>query len=269
MCTQLGKNVVQMARKVPPTRFPDAVAVSYYRSMKRLIDELGKVTLSVFDEHIKPEIKQYHRRDGRFFIEDGPLDVIRQAIEMMKGLSLGIFTADNVLNAATNFVNGINVFNKKNMQDQGRVKGIDPTQVEPWLDEFMRTSIAENVSYISTIRDEYFPKIESIIYQGVKNGSSPKEIRDQLVQRVGMSVKRAQFIARDQTGSILGQMTAERHKAMGVSKFKWSTSKDERVRGSHESLEGKTFEYAKPPAVGLPGTDYNCRCTATPVFEEE
>ncbi|MCP3764081.1 minor capsid protein [Domibacillus sp. A3M-37] len=125
-----------------------------------------------------------------------------------------------------------------------------------------------NVSYISTIRDEYFPKIESIIYQGVKNGSSPNEIRDQLVKRTGMSEKRTKFIARDQTGSILGQMTAERHKAMGVSKFKWSTSNDEKVRDSHDKLEGQVFEYADPPAVGLPGTDYNCRCTATPVFDD-
>ncbi len=264
----LGKSVATMARKLPPTRFPDAVMVQYYRDLKKLTDELGKVTLSVFDEHIKPQIKLYQtRQDSRSYSVDGPLDIIRQAIELMKGLSLGIFSSNKILNTATRFVNSINVFNKKNMQDQGRVRGIDPTQNEPWLDEFMRTSIMENVSYISTIRDEYFPKVESIVYQGVKNGSSPKEIREQLVQRIGMSEKRAKFIARDQSGSILGQMTAKRHKAMGAEKFKWSTSKDERVRDSHEKLEGKVFEYANPPAVGLPGTDYNCRCVAMPVFE--
>ncbi|WP_245676163.1 minor capsid protein [Domibacillus iocasae] len=128
----------------------------------------------------------------------------------------------------------------------------------------MRTSITENVSYISTIRDEYFSKIESIIYQGIQNGTSPKETRDQLIQRTGMSVNRAKFIARDQAGSILGQMTVERHKTMGASKFKWSTSNDEKVRDSHDKLEGQVFEYADPTAVGFPGTDYNCRCTATP-----
>jgi uncharacterized protein with gpF-like domain len=63
----------------------------------------------------------------------------------------------------------------------------------------MRTSIAENVSYISTIRDEYFPKIESIIYQSVKNGSSPKEIREQLVKHIGMTQEWAKFIARDRS----------------------------------------------------------------------
>ncbi|WP_081415892.1 minor capsid protein [Peribacillus kribbensis] len=104
-------------------------------------------------------------------------------------------------------------------------------------------------------------------YQGVKNGTSPKEIRDELVKRTGMSEKRAKYM--DQTGSILSQMTAERHKAMGVSKFNWSTSNDEKVRDSHNKLEGQVFEYANSPAVGLPGTDYNCRCTANPVFDDD
>lgn len=49
--------------------------------------------------------------------------MIRQTIEVLKGLSPGIFTADTLLNTATHFLNGINVFNQKNMQDQGRVKG--------------------------------------------------------------------------------------------------------------------------------------------------
>ncbi|WP_046180908.1 hypothetical protein [Domibacillus tundrae] len=92
----------------------------------------------MFDESIRPQIKEYRNRaDGQIYSIDGPLDVIRQAIEVIKGLSLGIFTADNILNTASNFVNGVNNFNKKNRQDQGRVKGIDPTQFEPWLDEFM------------------------------------------------------------------------------------------------------------------------------------
>jgi SPP1 gp7 family putative phage head morphogenesis protein len=64
-------------------------------------------------------------------------------------------------------------------------------------------------------------------------------------------------------------MTGHSHKAMGVSKFHWGTSKDEKVRDSHEDLEGKTLEYAKSPAVGLPGTDYNCRCTANSIFDDD
>lgn len=266
----LGRNVEIMAKKFPPTRFPDATAVSYYRSMNRLIRVLGKATLEIYDEQMVPQIKIYRSRsDSQSYRADGPLDVIRKAIELIKGLSLGIFTSKVVKDTASQFVNSVNVFNVSNIQDQGKIIGIDPTQREPWLDEFMRTSIAENVSYISSLRDEYFPKIESIIYQGVKNGDSIKDIRQQLVDRIGMSQKRAQFIAVDQAGSIFGQMTAKRHQQMGVEKFKWLTSQDERVRPSHRALSNKIFPYSNPPAVGLPGTDYRCRCVAIPVFEEE
>lgn len=263
----LGEKVVKMARKVPPTHFPDAVAVTYYRDMKRLIMALGNTTLQVFDEHIKPQAKLY--KDGANYKLDGPLSVIQQAIDVIKGLSLGSFSSNAILDTARKFVNNVNVFNAKNIQDQGKVIGIDPTQFEPWLDDFMKTSITENVNYITTIKEQYFSRIESIIYQGVKNGDSIRDIRDRLVKQTGASLKRAQFIAVDQTGSILGQMTAKRHQIMGVKKFKWQTAQDERVRDSHEVLSNKVFAYSDPPAVGLPGRDYRCRCVAIPVFEEE
>lgn len=256
-----------MARKVPPTRFPDAVAVSYYRQLKRLVDELGKATLRVFDEQIKEQIKLYQRSDSVTYKADGPLDVIQRAIEIIKGLSLGIFTSSTVNDIATRFMSSLNQFSAANARSQGRVKGIDPTENEPWLQEYMNTAISENVSYISSIRDEYFPKIESIIYQGVKNGQSTKEIRDQLVKRIGMTQNRAKFIAVDQTGSIFGQMTAKRHQEMGVNKFKWSTSHDERVREAHRVLDGHEYSYDDPPSEGLPGTPYRCRCVAIPVFD--
>ncbi|WP_419882779.1 minor capsid protein [Peribacillus sp. B-H-3] len=257
-----------MAKKVPPTRFPDAVAVSYYRDLNRLITELGRATLKVFDEHIKLQITLYRSRtDSSSYKQDGPLSVIQHSIDLIKGLSLNIFTSNSVLETATRFVNNLNGFNSKNMQAQGRIKGIDPTLSEPWLADYMKTTISENVSYITTIKDEYFPKIESIIYQGVKNGNSIKDIRQQLVERVGMSRKRAQFIAVDQSGSVFGQMTAKRHQQMGVDKFKWLTSQDERVRATHKALSNKVFPYTEPPEVGLPGTDYRCRCVAIPVFD--
>ncbi|MEK5340517.1 minor capsid protein [Weizmannia sp. FSL W8-1119] len=256
-----------MAKTVPQTRYPHAAEAAYFRDIQRLVTELGKVTLQVFDEQIKPQIKLYGQ-DSYGYIMDGPLDVIQRAIEIIKGLSLGIFASTEIRNICTRFLNAVNAQSKANIQQQARIIGIDPTQSEPWLDEFMRSSINENVSYISTIRDEFFPKIEGIIYQGVKNGSSIKSIRDQLVERIGMTKNRAQFIAVDQTGSIFGQMTAKRHQEMGVEKFKWSTSHDDRVRQAHRVLDGRVFAYSDPPSEGLPGTPYRCRCVAIPVFDD-
>lgn len=257
-----------MAKKVPITRFPDSVALSYYREIKRLIDELGKTTLRVFDEQVKEQIKiYYNRQDASAYKLDGPLDIIQRAFEIIKGFFQRIFSPNKVEAIATRFLNSTNAFSEAIILKQGKVRGIDPTVHEPWLAEYMRSCITENVSYITNIKDEYFQKIESIILQGVKNGKSIKSIREQLVEKIGMSQKRAQFIAVDQTGSIFGQMNAKRHQQMGVEKFKWSTSHDERVRMSHRALDGHIYSYNKPPSEGLPGTPFRCRCVAIPEFD--
>lgn len=259
MFTLLGKKVAQMARKMPPTRFPDAVAVTYYRSIKKLVREMGRITLIHFDGIIRFQAKSYQA-------DAGELNIIQQTLDIIKALSLTIFKDERILDIALTFVNGLNLFNMKNMNDQARVAGVNPIQFEPWIDEYIQTSVKQNVSYISSIRDSFFSKIEAIVYEGVKNGSSTKAIREQLVKQFGMSEARAQFIAIDQSGSIFGQLTAKRHEDMGVNKFKWMTSHDERVRDSHKVLSDKIFSYTDLPAVGLPGTDYRCRCVATPVF---
>lgn len=258
-----------MAKKIPPTRFPDAAAVSYYKAIKKMVDEYGRETLSAFDKSIAKEISRYQQGDSQLWVSDGVLDIVSRVIGFIRNLGLSIFQQRRVETTAKNFIEHVNLLNKVNITRQGKLAGVAIPEREGWLDEFMRSSISENVSYITNIRDEYTKSIESIIYQGVKNGRSSKEIRSQLVERIGMTNKRATFIAIDQAGSVFGQMTGKRHESMGVERFRWSTSKDERVRDSHRILSDKVFEYKNPPAVGLPGTDYRCRCVAIPIFDEE
>ncbi len=67
----------------------------------------------------------------------------------------------------------------------------------------------------------------------------------------------------------------------GCSKYIWKTMGDEKVRECHASFNGKIFEWNNPPEIWYPsahgrvytgrfcnvGQDYNCRCTAQPIFE--
>lgn len=255
-------------RKVPNTRFPDAVAVSYNRAIQNMVNEMGKETLSLFDKYIAPEIV-LERQDDKEYLLDGLFGSIKKMLQSLKNKAKKTFSSSRKERAAKRFLKTLDNFNKNNIHQQAKVKGIDPTQTELWLDKFMTEKIKDNVSFITNIQDEYTQKIEDIIYDGVKKGSTAKQIRKQLIERIGMTKKRAQFVAVDQTGSILGQMTAKRHQEMGVDKFRWLTSKDERVRDSHRVLEGKVFSYDNPPNVGLPGEDYRCRCVGLPVFDDE
>ncbi|WP_162287785.1 minor capsid protein [Indiicoccus explosivorum] len=260
-----------MARKVPPTRFPYAPSVNYSKAIKRLVNELGSETLKTFDEQLKPQLKAYKRKDSLNYIEDSFLSLIQRAFAFIASAAHRIFSPSKVVTIATDNLSLINKMNLKNMKAQGRVAGVEPVDADGKLADFMELSIQQNVSYITKIKDDFLVDIERIVLNGVKKGSSMKGIREQLVQQIGFSRTRAEFIAVDQMGSIFGQLTAKRHQSMGVKEFIWRDSDDERVRKTHENLDGKTFSYANPPTVGkrkvLPGEDYRCRCVADPVFE--
>lgn len=261
-----------MNKKVPITRFPDVAAVSYSRTIRKMVLGLGDETLKQFEKHVEPLLIET-RQDSTEFVVDGIFDNIKRMFNAIKSKAEMVFSERKKHTAAQKFVNNINLFNKHNIEKQLAVKGIDPTKREPWLDTFLNNKIKDNVSYIKNIEEEYLSDIEKVVHDGVKEGRTAKQIRKQLVERAEVAESRAQFIAVDQTGSILGQMTAERHQQIGVDKFKWLTSHDERVRDSHKALSNKVFSYDDPPTANgrviLPGEDYRCRCVAIPVFDDE
>lgn len=260
-----------MAKKVPITRFPDAATVAYSRALQKMVLQLGAKTLDLFEKYIVPELST--RQDGQTFINDGLFNVLKKMLGFIKNEAIKIFSTTKKERAATTFVNNVNRFNRNNLEQQMKVKGIDLVATEPWVKDFMQTKITENVGYIETIHEDYFERIEDVVNDGVKSGSSIKQMREQLVEQVDISKNKAQFIAVDQAGSILGQMTAQRHQNIGIEKFEWYDSADERVRDSHRKLSGKIFAYDNPPSVNgrvvLPGEDYRCRCVPLPVFDDE
>jgi len=222
--------------KLPATRFPNAAMTNYYSEVRKLIEEIHSELWQAFDKQIRPEIHRY--RNSRSDADEPPednnaLEIIQETLERVRESAIAmIFNKTTLKFVAKRFVRGVNKFNRRNLSKQAQVvKAVDPTVDEPWLRGFMQTSIRENVNYIKTIPEEYFNRIERIVFQGVKDGQSITEMSSEIRKTKEVSVNRARFIARDQTGSILGQMTEIRHKNMGVRKFKWKTAGDERVRG--------------------------------------
>ncbi|GLC88246.1 minor capsid protein [Lysinibacillus piscis] len=253
------------SKHVPPTRFPDVVTASYYRSIDKLVQEAGKATLAIYDTHLKEYIDSYRADSSGFFVADSLKQVLNQLSKALEK----IFSQQKVIKTADRFMKNLNQTNKTNMEQQGSVKGMNLVESDPWLDPFMKEHVEKNVGYLLNLRDDYTQKVEEIVLDGLNSSGRHQQIREQLEEQISMSRRRAEFIAVDQTGSLFGQMTARRHQNMGVNHFKWRTSKDERVRDSHRVLEDKIFSYDEPPAVGLPGMDFRCRCIAIPIFDDE
>lgn len=259
--------MLRMAKKVPPTRFPNAAVVGYARVLKQLVREMGSGILDVFDNQIAEHLKEMDRYDSLEERADGPIGSILNAFVLITNLSNGIFDAYIVTQVATDNIRILDRASDKNAAAQAKVMAVNPLSKNEKLSDFMQASVQENVSYITKLKDDHLTAIERIVLQGAKKGVTAKEIRSEIVAQTGMTQNRAQFLATDQMGTIFGQLTAERHKSMGLEKFIWRTSNDERVRESHEKLDGKEFSYSELPPEGLPGEDYACRCVAEPVFD--
>lgn len=258
-----------MAKRLPKTKFPTAATVTYERALRKMVRQFGKEALKQFDKHVAKQIMQ---GDSPTFTNDGIFDGFKKMLGALKNKVTDVFAPDKTEHVARQFVKNVNRANRHNLEQQAKVKGINLVAAETWAEDFVNQRMRDNVGYIKNIEEEAYGRIEQVVREGIERGSSAKVIRKSILEQVDITEGRAQFLAVDQAGSILGQMTAERHQRLGIEKFTWDTSGDERVRDEHRALDGQVFSYDDPPIVKgrqvLPGEDYHCRCVAMPVFDD-
>lgn len=124
--------------------------------------------------------------------------------------------------------------------------------------------------------------VREVLDTRLEEGVRVEVIRDKLREQLQISKRRAELIARDQTLKASGQLQEARQRQAGITRYVWTTSLDERVRPDHVALEGRIFSWDDPPITnmsevrkgrperrGHPGSDYQCRCTADPVLDDD
>jgi SPP1 gp7 family putative phage head morphogenesis protein len=106
-------------------------------------------------------------------------------------------------------------------------------------------------------------------------GQRAESLEDFIKDRFSVSENKSRFLARQEMSLASSKFRENRYKQAGVQYYKWSTSKDERVRDSHAELDGRIFNFDDPPIVDKatgsranPGEWFNCRCVAIPVINE-
>ena len=136
------------------------------------------------------------------------------------------------------------------------------------LEDIMFATTKENVALIKTIPEEYFKKIEGVVFRGTVQGRDATSMIKQIVKLGYSTEKRARLIARDQTSKLNSALNQQRSQNLGVEEYVWRTANDERVRDSHKSKNGKTFRWDTPPKdTGHPGQDIQCRCVAQAIIK--
>ncbi len=166
-----------------------------------------------------------------------------------------------------------------------RVPGINPTRLLAGdaraIDRFRRT----NALLIESVPKQMALDVGAVLAETDVRDLHVNEIGKILSERFSVSEARGQFWARDQTLKLYARTQETRQRAAGARQYQWETVVDERVRGRpggrwannasnhwvlHDTIQTWDLAPITNPNTGdrnHPGHDYQCRCSAYPLFD--
>lgn len=252
------------ARKFRPVKVSKRTELWYRQQLKQFVKTMT--------DDVERAMQQ---PQGSFFMDDAEGFKVISAKALMKALEK--YEKSDRTSQAENIANGF--VSRGDAQNHAEVSINLKNQTGIDLSAYLGNSqnIAEkvnamttaNVQLIKSIHSQYLDKVQNAVTQSLVKGTLNKDLVQQIKDIGKTTEKRAAFIARDQSSKLNAALTQARHEEVGIKKYMWSTSGDERVRESHAEKDGKVFEYANPPAdTGHPGHDFNCRCVAIPVLDD-
>ncbi len=255
---------------LPAVEDSKRVEIAYRRDLNRLINQMTKevrqVLVPVAKEATKENLKELKKVTDS--VQTDKILLALNSIKMKYQNEINRyavktatdFVADNVMTNVRKFRTSLNAVSEVSLKN---------IIEDEFLDTVISASIETNVSLIKSIPTQYFDKLEYTLMQNLtdpnfKIGGLTKEIQN----LTGVTKRRAKTIARDQNSKVNASITQTRQTELGIKKYVWQTSGDERVRASHRNNNGKVFFWNKPnPTTGHPSHDVNCRCVALPVVD--
>lgn len=239
-------------RKVNPIKTPKSPEVKYRNQLIGLTVKLRRdVTNNIIPllRRLQPE-----------YINDAYAKTLEEAFNRLRSMYVNV--DQNARIVSESFVNNSNQVNKqrfyKSIESAVGVNLQSIVQNED-LEDILVATTRENVALIRSIPEEYFKKIETIVFTGTTQGNTATSMIQQIQKTGKTTTNRAKLIARDQSSKLNSALTQQRSQNLGVEEYVWRTAGDERVRESHRSKNGKVFRWDDPPKdTGHPGQDIQC-----------
>lgn len=280
--TGIVQNYVAMQREMQGSRFrverpPRSVyPAEAERDYRRYLLALVTKVKAEIDEELVPLVPALVRAGT------GRADATRYNLEDIEG-TLGTVTGDIQARVNNRYLRDLeervetyrSATSVKVMEDLRRqIRAMIALDAFPQAGQAERIQLEaylrQNVKLIKSLTGDYVDQVEDVVRRGVQAGDRPTVIQDTILKRFDVTKSRAELIAVDQIGKLRGNLTRVRQTSLGIDRYIWRTSRDERVRESHLVKEGKVYSWDDPPAdTGHPGQDYRCRCTAEPYIEGE
>lgn len=166
---------------------------------------------------------------------------------------------------------------KSSLKELSGGLSIKTSIVPPELTDVINASIAENVSLIKSIPSQYFKDITGSVMRSITTGQGMYDLLPQIKKYEGITERRAELIALDQTRKAYTSVNTVRLNKKGVKKFEWIHSGGGQTpRESHLKIDGEIFSFENLEAEqaakgvpkedrGLPGYPVNCFVGSTKV----
>ena len=156
--------------------------------------------------------------------------------------------------------------------------------------DVFNAAVAENVSLIKSIPQQYLTQVEGHVMRAVAAGGDLKTLSTALQREFGVTRRRAALISRDQTNKTFAMLNRARQTELGVVEAVWGHSgggNEPRPAHVAAARRGQRYDVAKgwfdehayrrkggvwEGAFIWPGTLINCRCVSRsilPVFKAE
>lgn len=241
---------------------PNASLTKWYREqMQSMMDEMRK---DIINDVVKPynsEIAMDGILEWMGHVIDG---IVKKWQGMLDGLSQDV-ARELVGKAKTHYDRRLlNILKKR-----GFTVNFRSTQ---YVQDQAQIALGENVALIKSIGNEYLDKVRSAVWRSVKNGYDVEGLIKQLREIDGVTDRRAENIAKDQTAKLNQAFEKARAEELGIKEAIWLHSGGGRTqRHDHVKANGMRYEIAKGAYISgewiQPAEKINCRCRARLLIE--
>lgn len=237
------------------------------RKYQRELAKLGKALTKA----VRVELLPYLKAQQPGYVADSLGADLATIFRKLNQQFTGTMAISFAQTTATNMVEETGRKNKAKFDRSVKVAtGVDLGSVvrEEGLQDFIELSVNKNVSLIKSLPEEYLKSVETIVNNGVIEGTRFSEIAKKITARTGSAnsklANRIRTIARNEVSTLNAQISQRRSENLGITRGIWRTSEDESVRECHVKRNGKEYNISKGLYSNCdgktikPGEEINC-----------
>jgi uncharacterized protein with gpF-like domain len=255
-----------------------SIEAKYASKLHKLVLEMTRQT--------KHEIQQLFKikkaKDSKFAMDDNIGSQARILLNSLTNKFTKLFSSKAKLLAKQMFGNADQISKSNLHASLKKLSGglsLKTGIVPEGYEDIATATIAENVSLIKSIPQEYFKQVTGSVMRSITQGKGLSDLLPDIQKYDGQSFRRAKNIALDQTRKAYNTINANRLQALNVTKFEWMHSSGSvHPRESHLKIDGHVFSFehleSEQAALGVPEKDRglpsippNCKCTIRPIID--